>query len=146
MKFTTEIVVNLPRERMIELFDNPDNMPKWQDGLKSFEPISGEPGQPGAKSRLKYDMNGRMIEMVETIETRNLPDEFSGTYEAKGVWNRVENRFFEDGADKTRWVSTTEFKFSGLMMRAMGFLMPSAFRKQSQKFMEDFKTFAESEG
>jgi hypothetical protein len=146
MKFTTEIVVNLPRERMIELFDNPDNMPKWQHGLKSFEPISGEPGQPGAKSRLKYDMNGRMIEMVETIETRNLPDEFSGTYEAKGVWNRVENRFFEDGADKTRWVSNNEFKFSGLMMRAMGFLMPSAFRKQSRKFMEDFKTFAESEG
>jgi hypothetical protein len=32
------------------------------------------------------------------------------------------------------------------MMRAMGFLMPSAFRKQSRKFMEDFKTFAESEG
>jgi hypothetical protein len=146
MKFTTEIVVNLPRERMIELFDNPDNMPKWQDGLKSFEPISGEPGQPGAKSRLKYDVNGRMIEMVETIETRNLPDEFSGTYEAKGVWNRVENRFFEDGADKTRWVSTNEFKFSGLMMTAMGFLMPFAFRKQSRKFMEDFKTFAESEG
>jgi hypothetical protein len=146
MKFTTEIVVNLPRERMIELFDNPDNMPKWQHGLKSFEPISGEPGQPGAKSRLKYDMNGRVIEMVETIETRNLPDEFSGIYEARGVWNRVENRFFEDGADKTRWIATTEFKFSGWMTKIMGFLMPFAFRRQSRKFMEDFKTFAESEG
>lgn len=49
MKYESELVIDLPRERVIELFDNPDNLPKWQEGLQSFEHISGEVGQPGAK-------------------------------------------------------------------------------------------------
>ena len=52
MKYTCKLVINLPRERMVELFDDPDNMVKWMEGLRSFEHVSGTPGRPGAKSRL----------------------------------------------------------------------------------------------
>ena len=145
MKFTTEITIDLPRQRVIELFDNPDNLAKWQSGLREFVHISGETGMPGAKSRLLYKVSGREVEMIETITVRNLPDEFSGTYEAKGVWNEVKNFFFEDGPGKTRWVSENEFRFKGLMA-VMGFLMPGSFRKETQKQMNEFKRFAENEG
>ena len=144
MKYTCELVVNLPRQRMIELFDNPDNMYKWQPGLVSFEHTSGEEGQSGAKSKLLYDMNGRKVEMVETILSRNLPDEFSGTYEVKGVYNLVENHFYEDGPERTRWVMNTEFHFSGLM-KVIAFFMGGSFRKQSMEFMQNFKKFAEGQ-
>jgi hypothetical protein len=30
------------------------------------------------------------------------------------------------------------------MMKAMGFLMPNAFKKQSMKYLTDFKNFAEN--
>ena len=143
MKYTTEVTINLPRQRVIELFDDPDNMAKWQPGLLSFEPISGEPGQPGAKSRLRYDMNGRKMEMIETITSRNLPDEFAGIYDAKGVHNIIVNRFYEDGPDRTRWVTENEFQFSGIMM-LFGLFMPGSFRKQSLETMNDFKAFAEN--
>lgn len=143
MKYITEVAINLPRNKVIELFDNPDNMQKWQEGLKSFEHISGEPGQPGAKSKLVYDMNGRKIEMIETITERNLPDLFSGTYEAKGVFNIIQNKFIEESADKTKWITESEFQFSGFM-KLMGLFMKSAFPKQTLKMMNDFKKFAES--
>ena len=143
MKYPTEITVNLPREQTIALFDDPQNLPKWQEGLKSFELISGEAGQPGAKSLLIYDMKGRRTEMVETILERSLPDRFSGTYEAKGVWNMVDNRFYEDGPDRTRWVLETEFKFSGLMV-IMALLMRRSFAKRTLEDMNRFKEFAES--
>jgi hypothetical protein len=142
MKFTQRIVINLPREIVIELFDNPDNMKHWQPGLVSFENISGTPGEVGTKSRLKYKMGKRDVEMVETITTRNLPDEFSGTYEAKGVWNEVKNYFVEISSDKTEWVSENEFKFYGFM-KIIGLLMPGAFRKESYKYMRLFKEFSE---
>ncbi|MCY1660222.1 SRPBCC family protein [Chryseobacterium sp. SL1] len=45
MKYTSEIEINSPVDRVIELFDNPNNMDKWMKGLQSFEPISGKPGQ-----------------------------------------------------------------------------------------------------
>ena len=143
MKYTCEVVIDLPREKIIPLFDNADNLLKWQSGLKSFEHLSGEPGQVGAKSRLIFDEGGRKVEMIETITVRNLPDEFSGTYQAKGVDNWVSNRFIDEG-EKTRWLSESEFKFSGVM-RFLAVLMGGSFRKQTLDFMNSFKKFAEEE-
>ncbi|MFC5269841.1 SRPBCC family protein [Adhaeribacter terreus] len=143
MKYTNEIELNLPLNRVIELFDDPENLKHWQPGLQSFEHISGTPGQVGAKSRLKYKMGNREIEMIETILKRDLPHAFDGTYEAKGVYNIVSNKFIPLGPNKTKWVAENEFRFSGFM-KLMGWLMPGAFKKQSQKYLEQFKAFAES--
>jgi carbon monoxide dehydrogenase subunit G len=145
MKYTTEIQIDLPVEEVTALFDNPDNLKYWQPGLQSFEPISGTPGQPGAKSRLKFKMRRRVIEMIETVTVRNLPVEFSGTYEAKGVLNMVTNRFVPIAENKTRYITEQEFQFSGIM-KIIGVLMPGAFRKQSQQYMQYFKEFAEQVG
>lgn len=142
MIYTVEIDIDLPRDRVIELFDSPENLFKWQKGLLSFDHISGEPGQPGAKSKLVFKMGKRTIEMIETVTERNLPDEFNGTYDAKGVYNIVKNRFTDLGPDKTHWESECEFQFSGFM-KVVAFFMKGAFAKQSLKYMQDFKAFAE---
>ncbi len=144
MKYTTTIDIDLPRERVIELFDNPDNMPKWQPELVHFEHISGERGRKGARSRLRYQMGNREVEMIETITARNLPEEFSGTYEAKGVWNMQENYFESISDSSTRWRTVSEFRFKGLM-KLMAILMPKAFKKQTYTNMQRFKAFAEGE-
>ncbi len=143
MKYTIDIIINAPRSEVIRLFDNTENMYKWQPDLQSFEHISGEPGQEGSKSRLIYDMNGKEIEMIETITKRNLPDEFNGTYEAKGVFNHQVNRF-EDLGEKTRWTTVSEFRFTGVY--ALFFpLMKGSFKKQTCSYLERFKDFVESE-
>ena len=142
MKYTAEIEINKPVEKVVELFDNPSNLKKWMEGLESFEPISGSPGQVGAKSRLKFKMGKREIEMIETVTVRNLPHEFSGTYEAKGVFNTVKNKFVALPGNRTKYVSEQEFHFKGFM-KIIGKLMPGAFKKQSMKYLSAFKTFAE---
>lgn len=145
LKYNTEVVITLPRERVIALFDDPANMKHWQPGFISFEPISGTPGQPGAKSRLKYKMGNREIEMIETITKRALPDEFNGIYEAKGVYNEQVNRFIALDDNRTKWVSESLFEFSGFM-KLIGWLMPASFKKQSQKYLDLFRDFAEKQG
>lgn len=145
MNYTVEIEIDKPLDEVIKLFDNTKNMFKWMEGLQSFEPVSGTPGELGAKSELKFDMNGRKIDMIETITKRNLPDEFAATYEAEGVFNIVSNKFISEGMDTTRWISENEFQFTSLPMKIFGFFMPGMFRKQSLKYLENFKKFAESE-
>ncbi|MGI9519635.1 MAG: SRPBCC family protein [Pirellulaceae bacterium] len=141
--YTIDVEINLPRDRVIELFDNPDNLFKWQTGLQSFEHLSGEPGQPGATSKLVY-LNGKhRIELIETVTHRNLPDEFNGTYAWGGGKNTLVNRFIELGPDKTKWESTCEYEFSSLMLKLMGILFPGKFREQNLMFMRNFKAFAE---
>jgi len=143
MKYTNEIIINLPISRVIELFDNPDNLKHWMPGLISFEHLSGTPGQPGAKSKVKFKMGKREMEMAETIVVRDLPHEFSGTYEHQGVYNYVKNLFTDVGNGTTKYVTENEFKMSGIM-KVVGWLMPGAFKKQSQKYLELFKQFAEN--
>jgi len=92
---------------------------------------------------LKYQMGKREIVMIETITVNKLPDEFSGTYEAKGVWNEVQNYFIEVDENVTKWKSVNEFEFSGFM-KVMAFLMPGMFKKESCKYLKNFKAFAES--
>jgi len=143
MKYTTEIEINKPIDEVITLFNDPDNMDKWMEGLQSFEHISGVPGEVGAKSKLKFKMGKREIEMIETITVSNLPEEFSGIYEAKGVFNVVKNKFEKISETSTKHISEHEFQFKGFM-KVIAFLMPRAFKKQSMKYMIDFKHFAES--
>ena len=143
MQYTLEIDIALPRDRVVELFDDPNNMHQWQPDLVSFTHLSGEPGQVGAKSKLVYQMGQREVEMIETITERDLPETFAGTYEAQGVWNSVHNRFAELQPDWTRWTFDTEFRCSGVI-RIFALLMPWSFKKKSLQFMQQFKAFAES--
>ena len=87
-------------------------------------------------------MGKREIEMTETIEQRALPDLFSGVYEANGVWNLVENHCEDLPNGGTKWRIDTEFRCAGFM-RIMAFVIPGVFRKQTAKYMDLFKKFAE---
>ncbi|MGV6827679.1 MAG: SRPBCC family protein [bacterium] len=145
MKYILEIDIALPRDRVIELFDDADNLDKWQPGLIGYKHLSGTPGEVGAKAVLLYQMGARKVRMEETITHRNLPDEFFGTYEAKGVFNEMKNFFSEIDADNTRWRAETEFRFGGFM-KFIAPMMKKSFRKQSYRYMEMFKEFAEQQG
>jgi hypothetical protein len=144
MKYTNEIQINLGRERMIQLLDSAENMKHWQKGLINYKFLSGEPGQVGSKMELEYLMGKRKLIMVETITKRDFPNEFSGTYETNGVWNLVENHFYENPDGTTKWVSVCDFRFSGFMKIMSWFMPTSMFKKQSCQYLEDFKKFAEA--
>lgn len=143
MKYTTEIFINLPREEFIKKLDDPENMKHWQRGLTGYKHLMGAPGHEGSKMELRYKMGKRDMVLVETIIKRNLPHEFHAIYDAKGVHNIQKNYFKDLSEHRTKWVSESEFQFSGFMMKAMAFFMPSAFKKQSMKYAQDFKAFAE---
>lgn len=142
MKYTQEITIALPRSKFVNKLDNPENMKYWQRGLVNYKHLLGNPGDEGAQMELLYEMGKRKITMIETIIKRNLPYEFHATYNAKGVHNVQKNYFKEIDDNTTNWISETEFEFSGVMMKIMGFLMPGAFKKQSLQYLKDFKSFA----
>ncbi|GMN11697.1 hypothetical protein MTsPCn9_28800 [Croceitalea sp. MTPC9] len=144
MKYTTEILINLPREEFIKKLDNPENMKHWMRGLLDHKMISGKPGEEGARMTMKFKRGKGEMEMVETIIKRNMPEEFHATYDTKGVHN-IQKNYFKEEDGKTRWISESEFQFAGLGMKLIGFLMPRAFKKQSMKYAQDFKNFAEND-
>ncbi|REJ81281.1 MAG: SRPBCC family protein [Bacteroidetes bacterium] len=144
MLIRSEIIIDAPRPEVVELFDNPDNLKKWQPELKSLEHLSGTPGQTGAKSRLRYKSGKREVILLETIHKKNLPDEMELSFEAPGANNRTYITFTEIEGGKTKYVTEQEFKFTG-MMKLIGWMMKGIFEKQSMKYLMQFKFYAESE-
>lgn len=143
MKFTTEIIIEIPLMECVKKFDNAENMKHWQRGLSSIEHISGVPGMVGAKMKLVYKIGRRTMEMIETVSHSKLPNEFHGTYSVKGIDNLQENYFEETANGSTKWTSISDFLPLNFNMTAMLWLMPKAFKKQSKRYMLDFKNFAE---
>ncbi|MGB5269496.1 MAG: SRPBCC family protein, partial [Eudoraea sp.] len=111
--------------------------------LIGYKQLSDEPTKEGAKMELNYKIGKREMTLIETIIKNNFPYEFHATYDAKGVHNIQKNYFEVIDDDTTKWISESEFQFSGFMMKLMGFIMPGAFKKQSAKSLSDFKAFAE---
>jgi len=143
MKYNTKVTIQVPRERVIALFDSTENLHKWQPGLKSFEHLSGEPGKEGAESRMVYEGRKGDLVMTETIIRRDFPREFHADYRAKGVYNQVCNYFEAPEPGTTLWRTENIFKFRGAMAVMIPF-MKKAFKNNTLLSMERFKVFAES--
>ena len=143
MHYTVDIEIDLPRSRVVELFEDPEFAHEWMEGLVAIRPTEGSPGQEGSKAEIEFQMGKRNVKMTETIIHRNLPDTFVTTYELPGVYNQVRSQFIELDDQKTKWISENEFQFRG-MMRVIGWFMKSVFPKQSMKYLEDFKRAAEA--
>jgi len=142
MRYTTEVIIDVPRDRVVQLFTDPAHFVDWQPGLERYQLVSGTQAQVGAKAELTTRTGSRTIEMTETVETNSLPDELGVIYETDGVWNRTLNHFMVESPDSTRWVSDNEFRFEGVRKGLA--LLTGSFKKESLEIMERFKTFAES--
>lgn len=145
MKFNCAVDIDLPRVRVVELFDKPENMEFWQDGFLSFEPKSDNYGAVGSQSLIKYDIKGRKMDLLETITARDLPHKFYATYEGDFGKNSMNNDFIQLGPQQTRWTAEIEYtEMNGFIMNMMAKLMPGMFRKQTQKWMDQFKAWSEA--
>jgi len=85
MKFTSSITVNQPLEKTVSIWKNPDNFTHWQEGFISKELLSGTTGEVGAVSLIKLDFKKEVMELTETIQLANLPNEFKVLIEHKRV-------------------------------------------------------------
>jgi hypothetical protein len=153
VNYTVSIEIAKPREEVAQLLADPAHLPKWLRGLVVHEPQSGAHGQVGTKSRIVMQMGQQKFEATETIMRREPADlraipkgsvvHFEREIVGEGIWSVARDRLTEVSPNKTLWVSENEYRFGGLFMRLVGFLMLRAFRKQSLQHMQDFKAFAE---
>ncbi|MBS3738070.1 SRPBCC family protein [Mesohalobacter halotolerans] len=142
MTYSTDIIINKPIDEVMALFKNPDNLKYWQRGLKSTKLLKGKSGEKGAKRKLSIKLEGRDIEMIETITKCELPHHWHARYTSKGMVSYQENYFESLDNNSTYWKTKSMFEFNGYM-RIVGRLLPGIFKNRSKTVMKDFKTFAE---
>ncbi|MFK7807315.1 MAG: SRPBCC family protein [Saprospiraceae bacterium] len=143
MKYTCTVEINKPLEQAVRLWENEDHFKEWQDGFESIEHLSGTPNTKGATAKIILQ-DKRRIELLETIMVSNLPEEKTALYVHDHMTNTQTTRFKKLSNDKTLYISEVEYtKLNGIMIKLMAMLFPGKFKQQSQKWMDQFKAFAE---
>lgn len=145
MKFTCTVDINQSLEKTVSLWENEANFKEWQDGFESIEHISGTPNTVGAKSKIILS-GKRRVELLETIISYDLPNEKTALYEHIHMTNIFTARFKALSENKTQYTCDIEYtKFNGFVIKLMARLFPNMFKKQSQKWLDQFKAFAEKQ-
>lgn len=143
MKYTLDIVIEVPLDICVKKFGTIDNLKHWQRGLVAVEHVSGTPGEFGSKIKTHFKLGKVQMALIETITHKNLPHEVHSIYTTEGVDDLQQNYFDATPENFTKWVSVNEFIPLNFKMRMWLWLMPKTFKKQSLQYMQDFKNFAE---
>ena len=146
MKFTCSVIVEKPLQVVADYFANPDYLKEYQEVYKKKELISGETGKKDAISTIWYGEGKREMILTETIIKNDLPHEFIGHYHHKNMDNTMRSVFSEIDGQKTKYDAEVHYTaFRGFIVKMMVLFFPSVFKKQVQKWLNNFKTFVESQ-
>lgn len=146
MKFQGFVDIQQPREKVVALFADPIYLKEYQDGFIKKELISGDEGQDGAISKMYYKMGKREMELTETITANQLPDSFEAHYHHIHMDNTMNCRFTSISDTETRYEYEFEYtRINWVMPKLMAILFPGMYRKQGEKWMQQFKDFADKQ-
>ena len=142
MKYTVENTINAPIEKVVEKFKEPEGALEWMEGLQRIVPISGEPLSVGAKTDFISKYKNKEMKITETVLEQNLPEQVKFAYESPMGYNEVELRFEKIDENTVRQINNSYFDLKG-PMKIMGPLFKGMFKKQTLKFLDGFKAYAE---
>ncbi|MBQ4822107.1 SRPBCC family protein [Aquimarina sp. MMG016] len=146
MKYQGSVIIDRSREIVTALFMNSDYNKEYQDGFIKKELISGVAGQNGAKSKMYYKYGKRDMILTEIITKNNLPDSFEASYYHKHMDNTMKCTFIQISENQTRYEYEYEYiRMNWVLPKLMAILFPSIYRKQGEKWMQQFKTFVEKQ-
>ena len=142
MRSIVELEIEKPRQRVAELYSDPNNNPKWMDDLERNEPLSGNMGEPGSQYRMVSKDSD--MHFVVTVVSVRLPENVQLHLDWKHATVDINVDFLPLNVGATRFVSTEVFRFKGFAWRIGGLFARRPIKNAHRRHMEAFKRFAES--
>ena len=143
MKDVVIVNINAPKRKVAALLADPSKHPDWRADIARYEPVSGEPGQPGSKYRLIPKRGGFLF--TGTVQRRSLPNRLRVTLESPTTTFELRGTLTSLPGDRTQLVSEEVISFKGVWSKTVGLLTGPSFRKTHRQNIEAFKKLAEED-
>lgn len=144
LSYTSEITINKPLDTSFSKIVNLDTMKHWQEGLISIEHISGTPRKVGSIIILNYQFGNQKMKLTESVTHRDNNASIHFNFDSKMMHNIQKNSFEAIDKRTTKWICENQFLPRSFKARIMLFLIPKAFKKQTQKYLTNFKNYVEN--
>lgn len=146
MKIKGAIEINQSMNKVAELFADPSNLKEYQDGFIRKQPVSGVENEVGSVSKMYYRHGKNEMELTETITKNELPHSFEASYHHIHMDNTMKCNFVALDENRTRYEYEYEYtRINWIMPKLMAILFPSMYRKPAEKWLRQFKEFAEKQ-
>jgi len=133
------ITINQPAERVWELFMNADNLQYWLTGFVSAEHLSGNIGETGSVSKLKFKERGKLMEVTETVLIVKPNQQYAFMMKHKTFEAETDIRFISFG-QRTEMIQTVHFFPKGFFMKLLMPIVKGAMKKQTASELFNFKS------
>ncbi|MGB8193279.1 MAG: SRPBCC family protein [Chitinophagaceae bacterium] len=137
------ITINQPAEKVWELFMNSDNLQYWLTGFVSAEHFSGNVGETGSVSKLKFMERGKVMEVTETVLVVKPNQQYVFMMKHESFEAETDIRFVSFG-QRTEMIQTTQFTPKGFFMKLLMPMVKGAMKKRTANELLKFKNFAET--
>ncbi len=144
IRFELTLTIDRPRADVWALFTDRTQQQKWQATLQRVALLHGEPFTEGAVSDAVYLEGGRRIVMRETVVALEPLSRVDFSYVAAVADSIIENRFVEEGPERTVWRCAVTLAPKGFARILAPLMKPLAARKTLAD-MRRFKALAQRE-
>lgn len=145
MKHKGYIDIIQTQKIVAQLFANPDYLKEYQDGFIRKELVSGIAGEKGTISNMYYKHGKHEMKLIETITKNELPNTFEASFHHIDMDNTMKCNFIVLDENTTRYEYEYEYtRINWVMPKLIAILFPSLYRKPAEKWLKQFKTFAEN--
>ncbi|MFD9704791.1 SRPBCC family protein [Lentzea sp. NPDC059081] len=138
MRFTKEVVLDKPIDRVRVLTSDPGHLHHWQPDLVSITQHGDTPGAAGSTATLEY----RKFTLEETVLSATA-DERISRYATTGMVHTITNRYSVVDDQHTLLVCDNEFELSGLLKLGRK-VVERTLREQVERNVDSFKAFIDA--
>ena len=143
-KYSTEITINKPLSETFKLFNDQESIRQWIPEIQKFEAIVEKPGVTGSEFRITMDNNGETVTMKEKVLAYVEDEKVTLYFDAEQVLKTDDYTFISDG-ESTKIQLNVTFQAESYIMSCMFPYFKGAFKSVDEKYLNNFKAFAEKQ-
>lgn len=138
VSYESTIEVNKSAKESWAVMSDEVNLPKWIEGFKRAELVSGQANTVGAVSNIYVDQNGQEMVMKETVKAVKDHELLAMTF-SMDFMDMDYEMLFNESNGKTKITSKSTTKGNGLFAKSMISFMGGSMKEQEDKNMNSLK-------
>lgn len=142
VKYTAEIEIDKPIEKVFEDFQNVELMKKWLPEIKSIEPIEVKEGVIGSTYKMVVTNRGQEIVMIEKITDYIQNKKMTFQFDSDQMIKIDDYNFIANG-DTTKMVQNCTVNSKSYMMGCLFPYFKGSLKDLSLSYMNRFKNEVE---
>ncbi|AXT50892.1 hypothetical protein D1818_08660 [Aquimarina sp. BL5] len=142
VSYENEIVVSKPANESWAVMSDESNLPKWIEGFKRTELVSGMENTVGAVSKVYVEENGDEMMMEETI-TAVKPNEHMAMTFTMDFMDMDYEMLFKEKDGKTTISSKSTTMGNGIFAKSLISFMSGSMKEQEDKNLNNLKKIIE---